>query len=379
MNFLRKLLVLIVIIIFSFIFYRLIKQRQLIITNIANSKITTEGMMSEDNPLYSKITNEINKVSIVDKPESKNKYNSLVNNTSLPINQFIIKGSANSAFSGNYISSEMVTYVLSRGCRFLDFQVFYLPTDESSDPSYDSYVGFSKNITSYNSTDSKNTMKWSDILTDTINSAFTTFTSKKYKTTNIIDPLFIQIRMNTDQPDVLYKNIQTNIETVLSLYSFDIFYKKPVTGNTNIQNILSNVIFIFDYEPNTGRGKYHNMTSNTTDIMRTFYSEINPSKYVANPPKQLTSTTTNINTFNILMPDDNIYSIQSNPNICSSIKNYGIQVNMMQYYINDMNLLKCEDLFQSYSAGIIPMTNSLSYIHNYGDDDKFIVFPELFS
>lgn len=381
MDFLRKLTVLLVIILFSFIFYRLMKQRQLIITNIANSKKEREGFMSEDDPLYGKITDEIKKVSITSEQlESRNVCKSLVNNTSLPIMQFCIKGSMNSAFSGKYISSEMVNYVLSRGCRFLDFQVFYLPSDDRGD-SYDAYVGFSKNITSYNSIDSKNTMKWIDMLKDTIDSAFATFTSKQYKTTNINDPLFIQIRMNTDDPSKLYKMIQDSISTVISNYNNpDIIYNKSVNRTTVINNILSKVIFVFDYEPKTGKGKYHHMTSNTQDIMRTFYSQINPSKYKANPPKQLTITTTNTYSFNILQPDDNQSSITSNPNIFSSIKNYGIQVNMMQYYINDMNLLKCENMFQSYSGAIIPMTNALSYIDNYGDDTSDnIIFPQLFS
>ena len=187
--------------------------------------------------------------------------------------------------------------------------------------------------------------------------------------------------MNTDTPDKLYKIIQNSISTVLSTYNNpNILYNKSVNRNTLIKNILSKVIFVFDYEPTEGRGENHHMTSNTKDIMRTFYSQINPSQYKAKPPKQLTVTTTNMDTFNILMADDNAFSIPSNPNIFSSIKNYGIQVNMMQYYVNDMNLLKCENMFQSYSGGIIPMTNALSYIDNYGDDTgNNIVFPELFS
>jgi len=45
-----------------------------------------------------------------------------------------------------------------------------------------------------------------------------------------------------------------------------------------------------------------------------------------------------------------------------------------------MNLLKCENMFQSYSGAIIPMTNALSYIENYGDDTSDnIIFPQLFS
>jgi hypothetical protein len=47
--------------------------------------------------------------------------------------QYCIKGSVNSAYSGQYISDEMVKYVLSRGCRFLDFEVYYLPIGDDED------------------------------------------------------------------------------------------------------------------------------------------------------------------------------------------------------------------------------------------------------
>jgi hypothetical protein len=125
------------------------------------------------------------------------------------------------------------------------------------------------------------------------------------------------------------------------------------------------------------------MTSGN-DILINEYSHININQYKAkNTPKQKGESTTDKTVFDMSIPDMAIISsssIPANPNIYSSIKNYGIQVNLMQYYVNDMELMKNESMFQLYKAGITPMTNCLSYINNYSTSDDFnTIFPKLFS
>ena len=121
------------------------------------------------------------------------------------------------------------------------------------------------------------------------------------------------------------------------------------------------------------------------DIIINEYSHIDINKYKAqNTPKQTAEITTNKKIFEMSIPDMAITassSIPANPNIYSSIKNYGIQVNLMQYYVNDMELMKNESIFQLYKAGIMPIPNCLSYINNYStsDDFKNTIFPKLFS
>ena len=43
----------------------------------------------------------------------------------LPVKEFIIKSAFNAACTGNYMNTDMIKYVLSRGCRLLDFQLYY--------------------------------------------------------------------------------------------------------------------------------------------------------------------------------------------------------------------------------------------------------------
>jgi hypothetical protein len=399
MNVLRKLLILVIILLFSFIFYRLLNQRQKILSDIEHSKKTFEGLisLSEDDPLYKPIMSEISSKSLDNTVGPANANDYLLEYSDLSLNQFCIKGSANSAFSGKYISGKMVQYVLSRGCRFLDFQVFDLPSSDDPNTENKPYVGFSKDPNSFSSLDSANTMKFSDILNTVVSSAFITNNSG-YIVTNPKDPLFIHIRMNTEPSnmDNLYKKIQSDIAIASKDYDsntdphFMTIPNKKITGNTVISAINSKVVFVFyNYNPidneNESNKYYHNMTSGT-DILINEYSHIDINKYKANNrPKQITETTTNKTIFDMCIPDMAITSsssIPANPNIYSSIKNYGIQVNLMQYYVVDMELMNNEIIFQLYKAGIMPVPNCLSYINNYATSDnnfKSVIFPKLFS
>ena len=47
-------------------------------------------------------------------------------NLNLPLREYCIKSSYNTALSGKYVSTDMIKYVLTRGCRFLDFEIFYV-------------------------------------------------------------------------------------------------------------------------------------------------------------------------------------------------------------------------------------------------------------
>lgn len=397
MNLLRKLLILVIILLFSFIFYRLLNQRRKILSDIEHSKKTFEGLtsLSEDDPLYKPITSEIAGKSLDNTVGPANANDCLPEYWDLSLNQLCIKGSANSAFSGKYISGKMVQYVLSRGCRFLDFQVFDLPSNDDINSENKAYVGFSKDPNSFNSLDSANTMKFSDMLNTIMSSAFTR-NNTGYIVTNPKDPLFIHIRMNTEpnNMDNLYKKIQSDISIIAKDETTSSYFtKKLVTGNTILSDINNKVIFVFYnyYKPSDEtkgydetNGYYQNMTSGT-DILINEYSHIDINKYKAqNTPKQTAEITTNKKIFEMSIPDMAITassSIPANPNIYSSIKNYGIQVNLMQYYVNDMELMKNESIFQLYKAGIMPIPNCLSYINNYStsDDFKNTIFPKLFS
>jgi hypothetical protein len=150
-----------------------------------------------------------------------------------------------------------------------------------------------------------------------------------------------------------------------------------VNGKTPMKRLAQKVVFIFNYEPEDYIGNYHNMTSDSAELMRLTYDEMNTFRYTAVPPKKLDSMRTTVEKFKFAVPDSN-RSAQDNPNIQMAIKNYGVQSTLMQYYITDMPLIRAESMFQQYSAAVLPMAVLLNHIQMNGEGDFAAVSPKLF-
>jgi hypothetical protein len=105
----------------------------------------------------------------------------------------------------------MVSYVLSRGCRFLDFEVYYDNTGTYP------CVGYSSDPMAVSPTISNtNSVLLVDLLKSTLSSAFISNYGSNYFTSNANDPLFINLRMKTgsQSPSNLYSSIQNVLITL---------------------------------------------------------------------------------------------------------------------------------------------------------------------
>ncbi len=407
MNIFRKLLLVLIVVIFTIIIFKILKER----TNIY-SKIESEKMKRELEPFTLapaerlKMDNSVKSVAI-DPTKFPNKINSVVNTTSvkdLSLNQFCIKGSYNSAYSGTYITPTMVQYVLSRGCRALDFEVYmdgeqrpivgYSPDQSAINPS-SKYVSNAK------------FPYFKDILKTAIQSAFHSTNGTAYSTPNKDDPLFVNIRLKTDEKNkkLLFDLVQDDIRHLKQKY-ISYFYNGSVNpSSTQIKALKKKIVIIFDGNINPQRNMGHevNMTLGTNDsslgvINITRYYQLFPNSTQATPPtitsdnQVMTGYTKNSDNetvpntnipFKMVLPD-NGKSSQPNMNIFSAIQNYGCQMNMFQYYVNDLLLIQNEDIFNTYNGGIVPMAYCLSYTQNYSTSDDVIpgvntVFPNAFA
>ena len=378
----RKLLILIIIIIFSYVLYLLLKQRRVIMAQIsAQTEIAKEGFSSSDRD-YKFVLADISGITINAK-EYPNKINNMLDSyKDLTLDQFCIKASFDSAYSGKYISDTMVKYVLSRGCRFVDFSLF--PSTEEGR----AYVGYSDDPIAVNSS-AKNTnpFYFSTMLTSVLANAFA-----NGQVPNPNDPLFIHLRFPSGMPKhdlkPLYKSVQNDIQSVYNSGYSDFFYVNKVTkrnstyydnivnNKTRIRDIQRKAVIIIENLPelNLPRNNsssmtdnnFYNMLSNTNILGQHVYSQINPDKFIAYPPSTTSNSKVKINapiSLNMLVPDANApANSQGNPNIHSAIKDYGIQINSMKYYLKDMWLIENETMFANYNAGILPMSLMLSYI-----------------
>lgn len=390
MTFGRKLLILFIVILFMYILFNLLKNRQAIINKIEqpNTEKHMEGFSKED-PDYNYVTSEV-KTLAIDETQFPSGVLSVGNNLlNMNINQFCIKGSSNSAYSGNYISDTMVRYVLSRGCRFLDFEIYYLP---DSTGGFHACVGYSSDPAAVSPTISnKNAVLFLDLLKSTISGAFINHTGETYYTTNRDDPLFINLRLKTGVADrqKLYDSVQSALSSLYtdSTYS-DYFFTRSlrdnyVTGNTRLRELKKKMIIIFEnnsmmpsnlqlsnHESPTS-GNFYNAVSNSDTIQKSFYNELNPAKFIASPPKAATAMTVTFkqnSKMTIVVPENNKQT-QTNPNLFSSIQNYGNQITLFQYHINDTQLIENEQIFKTYGTSIVPMSYCLNYINNYASPE----------
>ena len=177
----RKIIILLIIIIFTYIFFRLLNKRQILFKQIED-RAKTEGFADVGDSEYESIPRNKfyakNKIKVQSIP---------LINQNIALKQCCMKASYNSAYTGNYVSLDMIKFVLGRGCRFLDFEVFSIDGVPQ--------VGVSTDLTNTLLT-SKN-----QIFLDT---AFNTIVSSAFSNASpyLLDPIFIHLRIKSKTNDV---------------------------------------------------------------------------------------------------------------------------------------------------------------------------------
>lgn len=198
------ILILLIIIITTISLMNLLKQRN----NISSSSSSSfEGMKGE--------TDNISGVSNL-------------SNTSFPLKEYFIKSSYNSALYGTSVSTNNVIDIIKRGCRFLDFEVFYIDGKAQ--------VAYSTDTSRIN-IDSDNCILLSDVFDTLITNGFA-------NAPNSGDPLFIQLRIKSKPVidagifPLIIASIQSKIGNRL--------YQGSVSGETPIQNLMGKIVLVID-------------------------------------------------------------------------------------------------------------------------------------
>ena len=377
MNIGRKILILVIIALFSYIIYSLMQHRRSILSSIQeykNKKIQIEGFAEDDDPNNDAIDADITKIynKILVQIENENKpivyknYDS--NNDSTTIKDMFIKASYNSAFTGRYLSSKMVKFCLSQGCRFLDFEV-EKNTDNGIVEVTCKNTANSNNITN---TTVSGAVKpaFLEVLKCTLDAAFKLNTGSTYPITNITDPLFINIRCSKDTydnhvyPNILQKLMNDdNYKSYLDFNSgtthFTDYNSSPPT-----MNLLKNkAIILFcsidnksnDSTPTNSNYSY-DITNNNTRYSQQ-YSDITP------------KASTGTNTFTMVLSDPtNLDQTIPNPDVFTSVKDFGYTTTCISYsnYLTSsyltQNERKYENIFTNFNYSFIPMASLKSYI-----------------
>lgn len=237
MELIKKFLILIIIVLFIYILLRLLEKR----SQLIDKKLQIEGYTNE---YVTKISNKMTiPNSIISMPKSYGSHS---------INEYFVKSSLDSAYDGTTVSIDMVNYVLSRGYRLLDFEVYLEPlTTAPVGTSATAVVGYSPIVSG--SRMSNNNIKFSDVITAIMQGAFTS-TSPNPK-----DPFFLQIRpmykkiLKTDDAASSSakqgKNTQLNTQIEAALDQL----QRPsnmlagfVTPTTTLSSISGKIVVIMD-------------------------------------------------------------------------------------------------------------------------------------
>jgi hypothetical protein len=171
----------------------------------------------------------------------------------LPLVAYCIKAAYNSAFDGSSISLDALDAVILSGCRFLDFEVFYVEkvpvVGVSIDPQYRSLI-------------SSNTLPLGKILAHILSSCF--YSSSK--SPNPQDPLFINLRVKTscNVANTAHCDVYSALATVLAqttpvLYVNDKIKSrpaKPVNSNTLLAELMGKMVITMDASLSPQYGDY---------------------------------------------------------------------------------------------------------------------------
>lgn len=281
--------------------------------------------------------------------------------TNLPINQYVIKSSYNSACSGasNNISNEMLMYTLSRGCRFIDFEVSNIagvPYVVSSD--YNGPVKIDKN----------KICKLNDIMKTAVTYGLTDATGRA---PNYKDPLFIHLRMNVDPS---YNDLYNDVIKAIGPSLMDVAYKNKVDVNkTKMKDIMGKAVVIIDtnYDPNwkknIGYSSLGHLESGNSIVTLSSPSLI---KQQCSTPINKGSDGLSVNntTLQIILPETDPGLINtdkrrafSNPDFENIVTKWSCNFITNRFYIRDDALIRYERFFNINKLAIVP----LSYAYNF--------------
>ena len=299
----------------------------------------------------------------VDKLVSKyNKFNNIQGIkekfTNMPLQEYCIKASYNTACSGNYVSVRMIEEVLKRGCRFLDFEVFYIQEGNLYIPK----VAVSSD-TNFAVIDTKNSIKLDEVLSTVATNSFS------QTSPNNTDPVFVNLRIKSRDSNVyqaVAKSIDANLKTIA--------YAGRITESTKLADIMKKVVIIVDKTINPGYKSYADCKSGSTSCfsINNYANVESGSEYLnlyhytdllnhANTPVLLKDDNVRTTAENMKMAIPDKIINKANPAFKEFVIKHGCQTVLYQFQIMDKNLVNYEEFFNDTMGGIIPLSVALPY------------------
>lgn len=340
MNIEKKILILAVIVIFSAILYNLMKAR-----SILKASIESFSIMGSASSELSAMTVSDTVPGIVSM-----EFGGSIDN--LPIREFCVKSSFNSACTGSYVDARAINYVLSRGCRFLDFEVYNINNILC--------VGVSTNpITGKQNVTSKNTISLDTALRQVIVSGFSS------PSPNASDPIFVRIRLQVSGEDAISSEVYKNIASIINSTLNNRLYDKLVTSETPLRDLMGKIVLVWDnkispeYVIAPKLVALVNIDSDS-DLMRTFTNKLLSAQSLTPPHINDDSLTSDVYIMRNVSPD-NTNESSINPINATLISEHGAQYVCNRFYIPDANLVSYEKFFRDNKRAFVPFSQAIPY------------------
>ena len=318
--------------------------------------------------------------------------------TPLPLKEYIVMSSYNSARSGKYMNVDMIKYVLSKGCRFLDFQVFFGPDPNPKDPKNVATLPF----VAYSSNTSDSVINLESLNQVLLNDVFMAISKNAFSSPspNPGDPLFINLRIYTtptsaSTTDAKSTNSEANtikLYQQIALLIYTYFNSKlyhssktanDVYGNTSLSDIMGKIIISLDikvapdYKNSTSGAKDSNHLDlasfvnieNGSSMLRNYYYTdiIEKSKDYIFPKDAPNANTSTVKSLTSVYPNSNpnLYTLlgyPSNPNPYNLISQYGVQYTFYEFHNQDNNFNMYYNIFANSGSAFVTIADCLRYI-----------------
>lgn len=338
-----------------YIFYRIIKKRQAAVASpppyidVPTSAQTSQLQSIENLSNGSGLSNTI--------------LDPTVDNS---LRNFCIKSSFNSAYTGTYVNLDMVRYVISRGCRFLDFEVFIKDgtpivaySNSTFDPSFTQFTSAAPAIS------------FDGVLSTIMANAFGATAP------NPNDPIFVQLHINT----YLQSGYSAIAQTIAATCGPKLC-NSTVTPDTQLNDIMGKIVFVVDLTTSPAYQSYSDCGSpgSTASVMGTQclanYMNMESGSTTVRVYGQSQLTNQSITPIfpnspaaylmRIVLPDPGFFWGVSNSDSLYLIQNYGTQVVAEAFYVNDNVLANYENFFRNFKSAFVPLGAASSYILGLG-------------
>lgn len=271
-----------------------------------------------------------------------------------PLREFMIKSSHNSAIIDKTASSDAIAFVLERGCRLLDFEIYTRKMPNGKDVDYVSY------------SEDPEYRKIETGLTLTLENALNAVAANAFSPPSPApgDPLFIQLRIKNNS-NAAYSRISTMIDKILDKR----VYKIPVNGSTPLKDINGKVVIILDVLSAPDYNRYSKclssdlgcielktqiaMLSGNTDLPKYSYMHYYDLVQI---PIMVTpnSDRTDVKTFIMVAPIDMGSNNMTFPNEDALLR-LPVQMLLVPFYKQTDDLKKYEAKFNTFNSSFCPI------------------------